>query len=298
MPKKKYRQSKEHKTKIGNANLGKVRTKLTRKKISENNCRYWKGKKHTKEQKQKISKTLFGHSVSKKTRDAISRSHFTRYGKIQARKIIESAKLTIALKRDPIFIGLMLSDGSIVKRKDSRNCGFYLTQKESHKQLVNETSQLLEEYQINNTITKYYRERNHTFEHILYTKNHVSFTELRNYWYPDGKKIVPIDMILNAEALAFWFMGDGTSWYVGKNKNRVIIKLCTQGFDKKYVNRLYLGLRQLGLDHIKIYPAGKGFDIQIAKSSEVTKFMNLINPYILSDFSYKVKYPKLEVIRN
>lgn len=256
------------------------------------------GVKHTKTHNQNISKGLFGHHVSKKTRKNLSKSITKHYELLDKEEWKQKKQLYLLLKYDPVFIGLILSDASIPTRKSSKNKSFEFVQGEQNLQLVNVTSEWLKDIGISHNISKSLRKRNNTWEYHLQTGNNIIFSKLRELWYKNGKKIVPtyITYQLTEKAIAYWFMGDGSSWWVGKNKNRVIVQLATQGFDKKSVLRLKKIFDNYGIN-LKVYPKKNGYNLQIAMSSEVEKFMDLINPYMLYSFSYKVKYPKLEVTK-
>lgn len=50
-------------------------------------------------------------------------------------------------------------------------------------------------------------------------------TEQRQRWYPNGKKIVPRDIILSPETVYWWYVGDGHL-----NKRDGCVVFCTNGF--------------------------------------------------------------------
>ncbi|HUS49169.1 MAG TPA: hypothetical protein VMZ91_03340 [Candidatus Paceibacterota bacterium] len=52
----------------------KILTIAHKKKLSENNAKYWLGKKRSKETKEKISKSLIGHKYPKERNEKISKS--------------------------------------------------------------------------------------------------------------------------------------------------------------------------------------------------------------------------------
>jgi hypothetical protein len=142
-----------------------------------------------------------------------------------------------------------------------------------------------------------------------YPKTYLASTDLRssvspilspikNRWYNDKTKIVPYDLIITPIMLANWFMGDGSSTYIGVNKLSVVIMLHTDKFTEQEVNRLISQLKILGLqdtylghntnkDKTRIYPI-----IKISTSGCVGKFMDMIIPYMCKSFEYKIKYAK------
>src|SRR5206468_3127331 len=68
-----------------------------------------------------------------------------------------------------------------------------------------------------------------------------------NKWYPNGKKIVPLELKLTPTTVLHWFMGDGTTSFI-KNTNRVELTLCTNGFNKIEVIFLKKLLSEINLD--------------------------------------------------
>lgn len=117
----------------------------------------------------------------------------------------------------------------------------------------------------------------------------------------NNKKIIPKNLKLTPRTLAYLFMGDGYStWGNGKWKT-VGIGICTESFSLYYVKSLKKRLEKLGLTRIIIQKRRKNqYRISITKNSETTKFMKLIDPYIIPIFRYKIKYPKIakEIIIN
>lgn len=73
------------------------------------------------------------------------------------------------------------------------------------------------------------------------TPSNKLFTELRAKWYPEGKKIVPQDLVLTKDLILRWYMDDG-------NWHKKGIYFNTQGFDPESTEFLRFQLSQfLGL---------------------------------------------------
>ena len=117
----------------------------------------------------------------------------------------------------------------------------------------------------------------------------LAWREMRNKWYPNGKKIVPRDIILTPITLATWYMDDGCL----ANNNSAI--LCTNGFEEKYVDILIKKLRDLGIkgnknkdrNGIKIR-IGEGSRWNSHKHWSATAFFTLIAKFIPEDMQYKL----------
>lgn len=211
------------------------------------------------------------------------------------------AGLIKILHNDEVFNGLMLSDGFIAKRSvETQNTRFGLLQSEKNEQFVLKVQQHFQDLGIESSIGKYFIKdkrkawKNH-WQINFYTKYSVIFTELRKRWYIGNKKIIPKNLKLTPKTLAYLFMGDGfSSWMNGKWKT-VSIGICCESFSKRNIILLKQKLEKLELSNIKIRNRGTNqYRIAIEKNSETTKFMKLIDPYIIPIFRYKIKYPKLE----
>ena len=124
-----------------------------------------------------------------------------------------------------------------------------------------------------------------TYEAVAYSIQHPVFTELRNYWYPDGVKRIPIDFenYLTAITLAYWFIGDGS-----KNGESGL-SLHTQGFSG--IDQLFLQLclkKALKLD-TTLCKSGK-YQFLIFNLNSSKAVVGLIKPWVLPCVEYKYKH--------
>lgn len=125
----------------------------------------------------------------------------------------------------------------------------------------------------------------------------VWLSEQRQRWYPDGTKEVPEDFKFTPLSLANEFMGDGTSsWNNNNPESGVTVELCTQGFNPVSIGRLERQLEGLGISHLSRldYSTAKGstrhFAIGIIILGASTElFMDVVEPYILPSYRYKIK---------
>lgn len=91
------------KTRIGHPNYLKGQTLEARKKISEHNARFWKGKRMPIEVRQKMSKAQKGKTLSKTTRKKISEAYKRRW-----EDPVYRAKMSVMVKakwQDPEYVG-------------------------------------------------------------------------------------------------------------------------------------------------------------------------------------------------
>lgn len=117
------------------------------------------------------------------------------------------------------------------------------------------------------------------------------FTELRAKWYPEGKKIVPKDLVLTKDLILRWYMDDG-NWH---NKG---IYFNTQGFDLESTEFLrhnlsiFLNLKVTIHKHseglyrlfIPLCGTGSGYHKQ---NDNIKAFFQIIGECPVSCFSHK-----------
>lgn len=98
------------------------------------------------------------------------------------------------------------------------------------------------------------------------------FTVEHKRWYPEGKKIVPKDIILDKSTLLWWYLGDGSLYRKKSRPNYRRIVLCTQGFTPEDVDFLKSKLQEL-IGNDSIYTEDN--QIVIAKRS-LCNFIKII----------------------
>jgi len=95
-------------------------------------------------------------------------------------------------------------------------------------------------------------------------KHHSSTT--RYSWYTAGEKIVPDDLVLTPISLAYFFMGDGSSVWI---KDTISITISLHTMQVSVPNgRIRIGIPQNSVDD----------------------FMNLVKPYMVEPYLFKLKY--------
>lgn len=117
-----------------------------------------------------------------------------------------------------------------------------------------------------------------------YTRSHLFWAELRDKWYPEGKKKVPNDVRLSSVGLTFWYGDDGST-------NRDTINLYTLDFSLEEVEFLREKLRlkyDLSIE-IKEFDHKKVYYLHFDKGS-TRSFMGLILEQLQQtpDLRYKV----------
>ncbi len=219
----------------------------------------------------------------------IASSQFNKFN-----KMIESQKFYGILKRDDILNGLILSDAHLRKTTSKTNSQFILGQTERNKELVSKCQNHLDELGINSNIFHTIHKERVNLTVTLYSSKNISFSELRRYWYPNNIKIVPKDLKLTPKMIAWWFMGDGSSSWKNKQKDKTTVTFCTQGFDDESVILLQKQLIGLGLKYTRLERVKNiGYEIILSRSIDINNLFDMIEPYILKSFQYKIKRPRI-----
>lgn len=115
----------------------------------------------------------------------------------------------------------------------------------------------------------------------IQSKSYRNFIDVRNLWYPDGKKKIP-KIGLTPITLFNWYIGDGS--YDKKSKSHKVV-ICSQ-FDQKgkvYMNRL---INSIGIK-TSIYPQM----IYIKKESRPMFFKYITDHKYPIPNCYKYKFP-------
>lgn len=135
-------------------------------------------------------------------------------------------------------------------------------------------------------------ERTEIEEHIngyrFQTVCHPIFTEMRRKWYPNDKKIVPLDIRLTPLAIAIWFCDDGSNSF----SNREAI-FCTQSFTPDECQFLCNKLSDFNIRsrvRFRKYASGNKPIIKV-NSTSYDNLIQLIKPHITwKCMSHKIKW--------
>lgn len=121
-----------------------------------------------------------------------------------------------------------------------------------------------------------------------------SLIPIRERWYPNGKKIVPKNLIFTPLMVLNWFMGDGSTSFT-KNKKQVNLTLSTESFTKEEVIFLKNGLSKAIGQEIRI-STNKGsfsdrtyFRLSSGKSSFTNAFFDYVGECPVECMKYKWK---------
>lgn len=117
------------------------------------------------------------------------------------------------------------------------------------------------------------------------TLTHPDIVEQAKRWYPNGKKIVPLDVRITPTSLSLWYLGDGS---ISKMGVSFFIRLATCGFTPEEVENILMPkLSTLGLN-VGRHVAKN--DIRISGDS-LKKFFDIIgHKSPIKCYNYKFEY--------
>jgi len=198
---------------------------------------------------------------------------------------------TITLEEIPselkeIIIGIGLGD--LYMRKRAKNSSFHFKQSIKHEAYILHLYTLFQEFCKMTPKIKDAKVKNKVHQSIFFdTLTYEVFNYYYDLFYKDGKKIVPhnIKDLLTARSLAYWAMDDGTVTRSG-------FVLYTNSFTKKEVELLIEVLKikfdlncTIQSNNVLV---NKPYFIYI-KNDSWLKFKNLVEPYVIPHFNYKLK---------
>ena len=185
-----------------------------------------------------------------------------------------------------IALGLVLGDGHL--EKNGKAVRLRIDQGLSHEDYVrwlhNELVNLIP------SKPRIIRQRDKRTKKV-YSRLHFStyscdeFKDWWNIFYEDRRKLIPsniAEMLKSNISLAIWFMDDGY-----KRNDCAAVRLNTDAFN---INEQLILIQCLGKNFkimARLHKKGKWFNIYLPKG-EAKKFCDLIKPYILPSFRYKL----------
>ena len=209
------------------------------------------------------------------------------YSTVGVRMTIKELKvIALPILIRSIIVGLLLSDGYLIIKGNSKNASFAITQSLSHFGYAYFIFEHLMHYCSRYPILrkrKGNRFNIETFSLEIYTRSMPCLTELYNIYYSDNKKCFK-DLVYNdltPVALAHWVMGDGTF-------NGISLLLCTDSFTIKetviLMNVLFI---KYDISCTIRYYNNKYPRIYIYKS-QMPKIISIIKPYMHKSMMYKL----------
>ena len=194
--------------------------------------------------------------------------------------------MALSQTQEQIIVGLLLGDGYLEfdKFKASR---LQIKQAESKKEYVFWLYSLFAEF-----VKTPPKQRLDTNQWYFSTRSLREFEPWRKCFYMNGRKIIPkniSDLLTSPIALAVWFMDDGTLDY--RLHSHYSFTLSTDAFNIAEVELLQdTLLKNFGIESSIQTPSSRGkkyTKLYVGKNGR-EKFLQIIQPYILKCFAYKM----------
>ena len=176
--------------------------------------------------------------------------------------------------------GELLGDGCLYK-VSPYSARFQYASK--HKEYIQYISNSLKSFGIKQSgrINKHKHKKHNSYYYSYKSYSYIELLPIYNKWYPDGKKIVPKDIVLTPLVCRQWYIGDGT--LKCPVYERPSIRLCTNGFKVDDVNWLVKQLNKLGFKATR-QPADNIIHILV---DSVEDFLNYIGGCPVKCYEYK-----------
>ena len=180
-----------------------------------------------------------------------------------------------------VLVGTLLGDGSIAKHGHHHR--LFIKHKAAHEALAAWKREVFDDF---TTMPLHHfdqRLNDRLYPCVQFvTRTNAIFTDWRQRFYRDGRKIVPADIaeLLEPAAVAAWFMDDGTA-------DRAGVSFQTHSFRVDEVEDLSTALqRRYGLK--TSLNRNKGAHVVYVHGSSVPRLAALIAPTMLPELAYKL----------
>lgn len=192
-----------------------------------------------------------------------------------------------------LFDGLLLSDASYTARSSISAC-LRIEIHERNLDWLVDISNTMRNHGVESVIEKVPSRSREYLGRIIKSGPHVSlrtpmYRNLReeyDRWYPNGKKAVPDNVVINSMSVANWYMGDGS--LVKNLPGNLRIKFYTNGFSKNDVNLLESRIEtEFGFTGFTSF-SRIGQPIMIFSARKALALLDMVRPHILSSFRHKV----------
>ncbi len=189
-------------------------------------------------------------------------------------------------KQKQMVMGSLLGDGTITK-SGAYSCSHSIKQKEYfyHKMKIL--------YNLHSNCSQRYA---HNYEWLKKETESLHFTtgcnkylyELRNIYYPKGKKIFPYEYLrdnMTEEGLAYWYCDDGC---LAKSRG-INARIYTYGYsyeEQKLVSKFLQ--EKFGIDSSIDFRKSRGDYYIRLKVNETISFLDLVRPHVVPSMRYKI----------
>jgi hypothetical protein len=201
----------------------------------------------------------------------------------EAHSLVSSNHCNLSQKAIEWINGELLGDGCLFIQTQS-SAKFQYGSK--HKEYIKYISKTLDSFGMKQSGKLYERFDKKYRSYSYYYQSHYykELLELYRQWYPNGKKVIPEDIVLTPTTLRQHYIGDGSLIHTKDNKPN--IKLYTNGFSISGVEWLVRQLLNLFFKATR----QKAMNVIYISNCSVKKFLNYIGKCPVKCYQYKWDY--------
>jgi len=194
--------------------------------------------------------------------------------------------MQLTTRQQAIIIGTLLGDGCLERRDN--HVRLRIDHGVDQRQYVGWKYANLKNISraLPHTATYFHEKHGKTYTNVRFST--LAHPELNGFWkdfYPHGRKIIPKNLqrlLQHPLSLAVWFMDDGY-----KRNDCNAFRLNTDMFRKHDQLRLVKILRENFSLESTLHKKGNYWNVYIPSAS-AKKFADIVRPYILPSFKYKI----------
>lgn len=181
---------------------------------------------------------------------------------------------SLSEEQKQVIFGCLLGDGYMRKKT---NAHLQITHSVKQSEYVDWKYKIFKDLVL--TPPKLYKGNAGRIGYRFFTRSLPALTPFYNLFYQNGRKVIPVEIILKPLTLAVWFMDDGS-----KSWNSFYLN--SQKFNLQSQNNLIGGLWRLGITS-SLHKDKKYFRLHINNKGSI-KFKKLIKPYVIASMQYKL----------
>lgn len=193
---------------------------------------------------------------------------------------------------DSVIDGLLLGDAWIEQKSGQANARLGIEVKNSSEDWLVKISEIFNQHNIKHSISKRPARKKviqgvETVSQeslVLRTSLYPNFAIQRKRWYPNGKKRVPKDLVINKYTLAHWYWGDGCT-------DNYLVRIYTNNFTKEGCKFLISSLEDSFNLRFSLSSSGGKPILDLYNNTERERFLSIIREQVPACFQYKVKEP-------
>lgn len=197
--------------------------------------------------------------------------------------------VTLTKIQEDILFGGLLGDACLIKNKCNSLLAYLSSIKEHTEFFSSFFTEFVPKRRVdiikNNNIFDKRTQKNYN-QYSFRSISNITFTNYRNMWYPDNKKRIPKNLILNPTICLIWYIGDGSIQQDYKYNRTSLLKISTNNFLPEDIEDIILPQLK-GFEAYMRYNENK--PVIIIPRRKIPEFLSYIGECPIQDYEYKWK---------